>query len=207
MDRVFKAYTPTKRLVFVEAYSPLRPDADGEAMTPEAIEGMAHDYLREGRTRNVDVQHDNRTYPGVAVVQSFIAREDDPVFIPHSWVVGIHINNDELWAKVLSGEINGVSVEALVQKVPAKLEVTIPEVVRGVTSESGEDNHTHAFEVLYSDNGDFQGGRTMETNGHYHAIVRGTATSPPIPIVPGTPVASHTHRFSSVEGYENPVVL
>lgn len=178
-------------LVYGEVYAPNRPDSDGEYMTAEQIMKMAHDFVRKQRVDQVDQQHDNEAIPGVTVVESFIARKDDPDFIEGAWVVGVHIPDDDTWEKVKKGEINGFSMEAMVVREDKEVELEIPPVVSGVTSKS--EDHVHKFYVTYNGDGKFLGGTTDEVDGHKHSILAGTITEE---------VNGHRHSFSAVDNIE-----
>lgn len=177
-----------KRIVYGEVYPPDRIDSDKEYMTAEEIEKMAHDFLRQKMNDQIDVMHENKTYEGVCVVESFIARDGDPDFIPGSWVVGVHIPDDELWGMVEKGELNGFSMEALVKTMEKEVTVDVPPVVSGLTSKS--EDHQHRFYVTYDQDGNFKGGTTDVVKGHSHRIRGGTVTDV---------VNDHSHRFSSVD--------
>jgi hypothetical protein len=177
-----------QHLVYGEVYAPDRPDAQGEYMNREEIQKSAHEFIRSGRMDQIDVMHDNKVVKGCSVVESFIARDDDPVFLPGSWVVGIHIPDADLWDKVKKGEINGFSMEAFVSRSEKEVEIEIPPVVTGKTSKS--DDHEHTFFVSYDENGVFRGGKTDFVNGHSHKILHGTHT---------TKDEGHSHRFSAVD--------
>lgn len=106
-----------RRLIFCEVYVPDIEDAHGHFMAREDVETAAHQFLASGATGNVDYNHDNEVNRGCFVVESFIVRESDPDFtIPGAWVVGIYVGDDELWKKILSGSIVGVSMEAWVTR-------------------------------------------------------------------------------------------
>lgn len=183
--------SPHKRMVWAEVYAPNRPDVDGEFMTAEEIEKMAHDFVRKGRLDQIDVQHDNTTVKGVQAIESFIARKGDPDFIEGSWVLGVHVDNDAVWQDVLDGKINGFSMEAMVTKEEVEVEIEIPPVVMGRTSV--DEDHEHQFFVTYGEDGTFQGGVTDEVNGHKHVIKGGTITEK---------ASGHQHRFSSVDNVQ-----
>lgn len=179
------------RLVYGEVYAPNRPDSDGEFMTAEQIMKMAHEFVRKQRMDQVDTHHDNELVPGVVVVESFIARKDDPDFIEGAWVVGVHVNDDDTWAAVKKGEINGFSMEAMVVREEMEIEIEIPPVVSGLTSKT--EAHVHKFYVTYDANGKFKGGTTDEVDGHKHSIIAGTITEE---------VNGHRHKFSAVDDIE-----
>jgi len=178
-----------ERLVWAEVYAPNRPDSDGEFMDAETIKKMAYEFMRELKVEeSVDHRHTNEIVDGVRIVESFIARKGDPDFIEDAWVLGMHIDNDTMWASIEKGEINGFSVEAYVKKQVVDVEVSIPPVVSGITMKS--EDHEHQFHVSYSDQGKFLGGKTDVVDGHMHVIKRGTTTEE---------AAGHRHRFSHVE--------
>jgi len=177
-----------QRIVWAEVYAPNIPDSDGDFMDEATIREMAYKFMKDMNLKKIDVQHKNDLVNGACVVESFIAREGDPHFIAGSWVVGVHIDNDEVWGKVKKGEINGFSIEAMVQRSPAELEIELPPVLHGKTMKS--EDHEHEFFVTYDEEGNFKGGYTNDVNGHRHQIVKGTVTEA---------TNGHTHRFSFVE--------
>lgn len=186
----FKSVKEAKQIVYAEVYAPDRCDADNEFMRAEHIEKMAHDFLRAMKLDAVDHQHDQENKDGCCVVESFIARKGDPDFIEGAWVVGVHIDNADLWGKVLKGEINGFSMEAMVHKHTGDVEMEVPPVLSGKTLKSEDSDHTHEFHVAYSPDGTFLGGKTTTVDGHFHVIKRGTATESS---------EGHNHRFAHME--------
>lgn len=183
-----KTDSDEKRIVYGEVYAPDRPDSQGEFMRAEDIEKMAHDFMRRMKTQAIDTEHNNKLVQNTCVVECFIAREGDPTFIPGSWVVGVHIDDDDTWAKVKKGEINGFSLEAYLKYEEVEVELEIPPVVSGRTSKS--DDHEHEFHVAYDENGVFLGGKTDEVDGHFHVIKKGTVCEP---------ANGHSHTFSAVD--------
>lgn len=168
-----------ERIVFAEVYSPLHVDTDGEAMTPTEIRKMAHKFLSEGRVKKIDVQHSQKE-SGCSVVESFIAREHDPDgFIQDSWVMAVHIPQDEVWEEVKSGKLNGFSFFGEVRKIPAKARVAVTRKMEGVTEDSMDGPlppHEHDVLLMFDQNGRLMSGKTEETLNHVHEIKRATAT-------------------------------
>ncbi len=185
-----KKFDDELQIVWAEVYAPNVPDSEGDFMVPEEIRKAAYHFMCKGRLDQIDVNHDNELY-GCHVVESFIAREDDPLFIPGSWVVGVHIPSPKLWGMVKSGELNGFSMQALAYRTPKELGYKLPSDVRGQTDFSH--GHGHDFAVAFDDDGTFLGGATLAggEDGHTHAIKRGTITEPG--------PDGHVHRFSFVE--------
>lgn len=186
---VKNATEPEQRMVYAEVYIPDVPDTDGEYMTAEDIRLMAHEFIRSGKMAQVDVQHDGEIVEGAVVVESFIARKGDELFVENSWVVGMHITNDDLWEKIKKNEINGFSMEALVQKDdPEYVEIEVPPIISGLTTKA--EDHEHKFYVSFGPDGSFKGGKTDEVNGHSHQILAGTVTEE---------TNGHRHRFAAMD--------
>ena len=180
------------QIIYAEVYVPNVPDSDGEFMTTETVREMAHHFLRKGDTTAIDIQHENERI-GAAVVESFVAREDDTLFIPESWVVGIHIPSAPVWKMIEDGDINGLSLEALVQSREKEVELEVPESFAGETEPDATD-HEHTFDVTLDENGKITEGQTgTAEDGHFHLIKKATVTEE-------AGDDKHTHRFSFMEG-------
>lgn len=195
-----KRFVPMKKaddelqVVYGEVYAPNFPDSQGEYMTAETIRDMAWGFLKKGNVTKIDVQH-SQVEAGCYVVESFIAREGDPTFIPQSWVIGVHVPDPELWKLIKSGELNGFSLDGYAAQVKNELVIELPEVLKGETDEV--EGHTHEFIANYDPEGNFIGGFTTPAeDGHQHIIKSGTVTE-----YAGNP--PHRHRFSFVEGILN----
>lgn len=165
-----------KRIVFGEVYAPNQLDSYGEFMVADDIETMAHRFMRLDLSAVIDTQHDetpNGSYP----VESFVARDGDPDFTPGAWVLGVKVEGDEVWERVLKGELNGFSFQSLVK--PIEVDVTI-EVVRDhfgkVEKAEAADDHDHLFFVQLNEAGRVIGGHTSVDKGHSHEIKHGTVT-------------------------------
>jgi len=175
------------QIVYGEVYAPNVPDSDGDFMDIETIRKAAHKFIQNNNTHNIDKQHENEL-TGSYVVESFIARKGDPDFIEDAWVVGVHIPDPTLWDEIKKGEINGFSMEASVRGTATTLELEIPDVITGGTTETNE--HTHKFFVKFAEDGTFLGGYTDDHQGHTHTITYGTETGES---------EGHKHLFSFVE--------
>lgn len=178
-----------QQLVYGEVYAPGFPDSQGDFMTAESIQRMAHEFLRKGLVDKIDLHH-TQVESGCYVVESFIARAGDPDFIPGSWVLGVKVPDPEVWALVKSGELNGFSFDGEGYRVETVLEIDMPDAIEGETVEVN--GHKHTFVVRYDQEGNFLGGVTGPgPDGHVHKILRGTVTET---------TDDHAHRFSFVEG-------
>ncbi len=193
---VFKLALPTtttaepwQQILYSEVYAPMVIDTHGDYMTAETIEKMAHNFIKGGSQRNIDVMH-NQTHISACIVESYIARAGDPDFTEGAWVVGMHVEDSAVWDSVVKGELNGLSLEATAFTTSKKVAVTIPDIVSGKTST--DNNHTHTFKAKYNEKGEFVGGITDEVDGHSHTISHPTMTDI---------VSEHCHKFDSVDGF------
>jgi hypothetical protein len=180
-----------EQLVFGEVYAPAPPDSQGDFMVRQEIKKMAYEFLRKGFVGNIDVQH-TREDTGCYVVESFIARDGDPIFIPGAWVLGVKVPDPAIWSLVKSGELNGFSLDGSGVRVDRVIELELPDEIEGETEEA--QSHRHTFVVRYDNAGNFLGGETTGPFGHQHRIVKGTATEP---------AQGHSHRFSFIHGVFN----
>ena len=70
-----------EQIVFGEVYAPDFPDSQGDYMSAREIKKMAYNFLQKGNVSNIDTNH-SQVPNGSRVVESFIAREGDPIFTP-----------------------------------------------------------------------------------------------------------------------------
>lgn len=181
-----------QQLVFGEVYAPGFPDSQGDFMSAETIQNMAYEFLRKGLVNKIDTNHDQEVN-GSYVVESFIAREDDSIFIPGSWVIGVKVPDPKLWEMIKTGELNGFSLDGSAIQVERTIEIELPLSLTGETD--FVDGHKHTFQVSFDNQGNLIGGTTGPgPDGHVHRIVRGTITEM---------ANGHSHRFSFVEGILN----
>jgi len=187
-----------EQVVFGEVFAPFRADSQGDAMTDVEIKKAAYNFMKNMRLDNIDVGH-NLQKSGSYVVESFIVRHDnDPDgFIKGAWVLGVKVEDKDLWNSILKGEVNGFSLYGRVppDKVPNKKTVKIQKVteIKGLTEKSlfgMLPEHTHEFHIKFDD---FNRIIPTETNyalGHTHMILQGTSTEESL---------EHSHRFSLSE--------
>jgi len=177
-----------RQLVYGEVYAPMVPDSHGDYMTAAQIEKAAHKFMANGPVGSIDMEH-NLKDTGSVVVESFIARSDDPTFMPGAWVVAAHVVDPKLWKLVKGGEINGFSMYGHGVRTERDIEIELPDdgIIKGEVAEAGEESHTHTFIVKYNDKGEFEGGETSKDAGHKHQIRKGSVTEE---------ADGHSHRFS-----------
>ena len=68
------------KIVYAEVLVPDIPDSQGEFIGREEIRKAAHLFMKNGNLFNIDLLHNNEP-TGSYVVESFIARDDDTIFI------------------------------------------------------------------------------------------------------------------------------
>lgn len=101
-----------EHLVFGVILEPDKPDVHRDQITAAEIAKAAHHYMIEGH--DVRVQHGTESVVGQAhVVESFIAPVDfemgGQTIKAGSWVMGAHVPDPALWARIKSGELTGFS--------------------------------------------------------------------------------------------------
>ncbi len=191
MAKALKSYTSGEyHYVFGEVYAPNIVDTDGESMTAEDIQKMAHDFIANGLVKSLDTNH-NHILNGAEVVESFIARKGDPDYAEGAWVLGVRMTDGELWDAIKAGEINSFSFDATIQKEPSETDLPqYPSILIGTTYEPVEQDgvpaHTHAYYIELDDKGRVVSGKTSVAEGHSHGIFGMVTTDK---------TNGHAHRF------------
>ncbi|CUU80081.1 XkdF-like putative serine protease domain-containing protein [Campylobacter hyointestinalis] len=106
-------------MVYAVVYSPDEIDTQGEFADANTIKKAAYGFMKSGFTRNIDKEHDFKSVDAY-VAESWLVRKGDPLFPNEkegSWAVGIKLESDELKAAVKSGEIAGISMAGLANKI------------------------------------------------------------------------------------------
>lgn len=180
-----------ERIVYAELLIPETPNAYNDYHTTTSVREFAYSFMIKGFF--IDEEHNNVDISDkVQVVESWIARGGDPDFIEGAWVVGMYIGDDLIWDKVLNGELNGFSYEALVDFTPATIDAPLIRTVTGITEPDMIDGHTHEFFALLDPTGAVIAGGTVEDDtDHTHLIRRHTFTEE---------TSYHLHLFNYVAG-------
>ena len=183
-----------ERVVMCELLIPNVPNSYGDIYTPEAIKEFAYEFARQGY--GIDLNHDNVDVQdrGVYVVEYFLARAGDPLFAEGAFVVGMKIDDDEIWQQVLNLELNGFSFEAECMMLPVQIQNLRNRQVVGVTDPDPSDGHTHEFLVILDPLNRPVAGATGVTQAHSHKIVSHTKTE----TAKGLLGAVHSHRFQVI---------
>lgn len=179
-----------EQVVFAEVLVPETRNVYGDYWTRDGIRDAAYLFMKEGF--GIDIDHDNIDRTGTMyVVESFLARDSDPDFIPGSWVVATKIEDPVIWEAILNNEINGYSYEAVIAFLQGVLKMDDDGVRTGVTEPDLTDGHVHTFMVLVDEDNRPVSGGTDEVHGHSHSISTHTVTDA---------AAGHTHRYNIVSG-------
>lgn len=107
---------PDKRLVTSIVLKPEQTDAQGTIISADVIRETAHDFfdrLAAGQTKGIGYMH-REFGRNLKLVESYIAPELTSIeghTIPKgAWVVTVKVLDDEIWKRVLAGEIKGFSI-------------------------------------------------------------------------------------------------
>jgi hypothetical protein len=175
-----------ERIVMAELLIPNVPNCFGDIYTQEAIKEFVEQFAAQGH--GLDINHDEVDVTGdkLLLVESFIARPGDPDFVEGSWVVGLKILDDDVWQKVIDGELNGFSYGAECLMTEVIIDNLAPRSVEGVTEAYLVDGHTHTYFVMLDELNNIVAGGTGITDGHSHTISRNTKTGE---------TNGHTHRI------------
>lgn len=102
-----------RRLVSGPVLVPGEPDVDGDVMTPEQVEEVAHRFLED--YQNVDIMHRFRNV--ARPVESYILDEPrriNGVDLPRgTWMMTSKVYDDDVWEGIMSGEYTGYSITAV----------------------------------------------------------------------------------------------
>lgn len=106
-----------RRIVYGPVLIPDEPDSDGDVVTAEKIEEVAHKFLKEYGT--IDVQH-TLNFVG-RPVESYVAPQDLQFETPEgtievpkgSWMLGVYVEDPATWGRVQRGELTGYSIMAV----------------------------------------------------------------------------------------------
>lgn len=133
----FTKVDKAERTVEGIVYKPYVFDSDDEFMHPEDIQAMAWSFMRKSRQGNIDAEHDE-VPRDCAVVESFIAKANDPHYPVGAWVVKTKIFSNAIWKGVEDGTYNGYSMGGMGTKVMGVELPEFPSLMIGKTTGEGE---------------------------------------------------------------------
>lgn len=108
-----------KRIVYGIVYSPDQIDAHGDYASAEEVEKACYLFMKNSRTTQVDTQHDLNTNQDCYVGENWIVKESDALFPEElgAWATGIKVENDEIWDQITKGDITGISMYGVAEKI------------------------------------------------------------------------------------------
>lgn len=103
-----------QRIVYGPVLVPDEPDSDGDLVTAERIEKVAHSFVEN--YGNIDVQHSLNNVG--RLVESYLLpmdlETDDGDVVPKgSWMMGVRVTDDDAWSSVKDGTLGGFSIMAM----------------------------------------------------------------------------------------------
>lgn len=140
---------PWKQLVYGVVLEPNSLDSQNDYMLPKAVEKAAHAYLKKsirGKASVMKLQHKAQGFrkekPSIVPVESFIAPIDfsydgKEMIKAGSWVMVVHVEDENLWQGFLNGTYNAFSVGGT--GVRKKLQATPEYVPHGYISQEPSD--------------------------------------------------------------------
>lgn len=139
---VMKSADDEKRIAYAAVLVPGEPDSDGDVVSAEKIEAVAHQWLEE--YRNIDLMH-TLSSASAAVVESYLTPAEMEVgeyTLPAgTWVMASKIADDDIWQAVKNGDLTGYSIMG-VRKAALKHDAAVKSdaaLKRTLLSDLGED--------------------------------------------------------------------
>ena len=130
--------------VSISADTPIyRHDDSGEyyvVFTKKAIKDIVHDYARNNRFNNVNIEHNSDDIvEGVYMIGSYQVDNEKGFTAPErfkdvtdgSWITTYKLENEELYQRIKSGELSGFSIEGtfVMDNSQFKSDVTIESIL------------------------------------------------------------------------------
>ena len=159
-------------------YTAGQVDTDGETMTVEDVQKACWNFLAQRKEKNIDIQHDWQQ-SGCYVVESYMTEKGDADFPENSWIMAVKCT-DEIFDKVVNGDLNGFSFGGYSQKYSQKVLLEVAKQIVGETNQNLNKDiipaHSHTFIIYYDNAGKIVKGITDVVMDHQHTILYGTAT-------------------------------
>jgi len=140
-------------------YAPDQEDAHGDTADADTIRRAATEFMRESRLKNIDTEHSFNTEMAF-VAESWLVRKGDALFPDEpegAWAVGIQIGDPDLWKKLKSGELTGISLAGIARVQPAEPRTSYTEkdtdtglvkaLLRALTGKNTPENPTEEIDM------------------------------------------------------------
>lgn len=121
-----------KRLVTGIVADPENVDCYGNMLSPDTIERAAYNFMENfmfvGVEHEVDEEGNPKLYNDVIkIVENWVTRESGKLgeieYPASTWIQTFKVLDNNIWDRVVRGELTGFSFEAYARKVPIKEEV------------------------------------------------------------------------------------
>lgn len=115
MKKIFK--NSVKKVATFVVLEPDTVDRNGDIITADEILKTAHNFFIYKDDKRINVNHEPNTdrldviYVGSLVAPADITLDDGDIIKAGSWLVEMKFLSEELWQKLVDGEITGVSME------------------------------------------------------------------------------------------------
>lgn len=111
IQKIYKSQKIVIGAVYVpyDENDPTTVDSHGHACLREDIESACYEFMRKMNIHNIDLQHNFVSGYGY-VVECYLAKAGDPLFKEGTWVAGVKVTDESVWAKIEDGEITGFSL-------------------------------------------------------------------------------------------------
>lgn len=103
-------------------------DLQGDQIDPATLEQAVTDFMLEfGNHGGTGMMHEGKPVGDIiaslvttpAIVQAFFPGATD---VPIGWILGVKVNDPDVWARVKSGELRAFSIQGTADRVPAQQE-------------------------------------------------------------------------------------
>lgn len=95
-------------------------DSQNDLYSAENVRKAAYTFMEE--FSNMGVQHSELANDKIKILESWIQREDALIegaqVTKGTWLMGLHIVDADLWAKVKKGDITGLSIGGVASRTP-----------------------------------------------------------------------------------------
>ena len=109
-----------ERFVLGVVLEPETVDAQGDVYSADEIRKAAHLFLEE--YGGVGLMHQVSVADRVKIVESYLAPDDfaigDATVKKGTWLLGVHVLDDALWADVKAGRLTGLSIGGTARRLP-----------------------------------------------------------------------------------------
>jgi hypothetical protein len=137
-----------KQIVYGPVLIPGEPDHDGDVVSIDKIEQVAHDFAE--KYGNIDLMHSlNNVGKMVETYLSPIDLTFGEITVPKgSWMMGVRVTDEESWEAVKSGALTGFSIMGI-RSTAIKSKEEIPTAVKRTTlSDLGEEWIVNAVSLV-----------------------------------------------------------